>query len=267
MWTSSASASRLAARRQLLDGQIDLVGDEEVQAEDVVRRLARAPAIDPRAVAQLVALPRLADRQADEQRDERGEQRRVRAHHARASRRAARSGTTRRRRPSGPARGGSARSTRARRRRRPPRWLTQCTRDRTSATASAGAADSPTRASTAQVDDVVAHVRDVGVARAPVSARICSYVSSLLGDALVHERDAELRGAVRSWSADVPRRQEADREAGALRPDDGDAVPDVERLALGAVARGCRTLPSVSTPSTSNSSSLTRAARAVRCRV
>ena len=49
---------------QLLDREIDLVGDEKVEAEDVVRRLARAPAIDPRAAAQLVALPRLADREA-----------------------------------------------------------------------------------------------------------------------------------------------------------------------------------------------------------
>ena len=67
------------ARRpaQLLDREIDLVGDEEVQAEDVVRRLARAAAVDPLAVPQLVALPGLADRQAGEQRDERGQQRRV----------------------------------------------------------------------------------------------------------------------------------------------------------------------------------------------
>ena len=65
---------------QLLDRQIDLVGDQEIEAEDVVRRLARAPAIDPLAVAQLVALPGLADGQAGEQRDERGEERRVRAH-------------------------------------------------------------------------------------------------------------------------------------------------------------------------------------------
>ena len=53
--------------RQLLDRRIDLVGDQEVEAEDVVRRLARAPAIDPAAVLQLVALPRLADRQAEQQ--------------------------------------------------------------------------------------------------------------------------------------------------------------------------------------------------------
>ena len=52
----------------------------EIQSENVVRRLARAPAIDPPAVAQLVALPGLADRQPGEQGHERGEQRRVRAH-------------------------------------------------------------------------------------------------------------------------------------------------------------------------------------------
>ena len=60
---------------QLLDREIDLVGDQEVEAEDVMRRLAGAAAVDPLAVAQLVALPRLADRQAGEQRDERREQR------------------------------------------------------------------------------------------------------------------------------------------------------------------------------------------------
>jgi len=65
---------------QLLDREIDLVGDQEIEAEDVVRRLARPPAVDPLAVTQLVALPGLADRQAREERDERGEQRRVRVH-------------------------------------------------------------------------------------------------------------------------------------------------------------------------------------------
>jgi hypothetical protein len=63
---------------QLLDREIDLVGDQEVEAEDVVRRLAGAPPIDPFAVAQLVSLPRLADGEAGEQRDQGGEQRRIR---------------------------------------------------------------------------------------------------------------------------------------------------------------------------------------------
>ena len=58
----AVDARRLA---QLLDRQVDLVGDEEIQAEHVVMRLARAAPIDPLAVAQLVALPRLADGQAE----------------------------------------------------------------------------------------------------------------------------------------------------------------------------------------------------------
>mgnify|MGYP003693768517 CR=1 FL=1 len=73
MCTSSASRVEAGGAAQLFDRQIDLVGDEEVQAEDVVRRFARAPPVDPLAVAQLVALPRLADRQPDEQRDQRRE--------------------------------------------------------------------------------------------------------------------------------------------------------------------------------------------------
>jgi hypothetical protein len=52
---------------ELLDRDIELVGDEEVQPEHVVLRIARAAAIDPFAVAQLVALPGLADGEAGEQ--------------------------------------------------------------------------------------------------------------------------------------------------------------------------------------------------------
>ena len=65
-------ARRLA---QLLDREVDLVGDEEVEAEHVVMRIARAAPIDPLAVAQLVALPGLADGQAGEQHQERGDER------------------------------------------------------------------------------------------------------------------------------------------------------------------------------------------------
>jgi hypothetical protein len=41
----AVEAGRLA---QFLDREIDLVGDQEIQPEDVVRRLARAAAVDPR---------------------------------------------------------------------------------------------------------------------------------------------------------------------------------------------------------------------------
>src|SRR5207249_1933840 len=65
---------------QLFDREIDLVRDEEVEAEDVMRRLPRAPAVDPFAVAKLVALPGLANRQAGQQRDERREERGIGGH-------------------------------------------------------------------------------------------------------------------------------------------------------------------------------------------
>jgi hypothetical protein len=65
---------------QRVDRQIDLIGDEKIEPEDVVRRLAGAPAIDPRPAAEFLPLPRFADRQPDEQRDECGEERRVSAH-------------------------------------------------------------------------------------------------------------------------------------------------------------------------------------------
>ena len=66
--------------RQLVDRAIDLVGDDEVEADDEVRRLARLAPIDPLAVAQLVPLPGLADGQAGQQRHQTDEQRSVKAH-------------------------------------------------------------------------------------------------------------------------------------------------------------------------------------------
>ena len=69
---------------QLLDRVIELVGDEEVQALDVVRRLPRLAAIDPAAFVQLVALPRLAGGQAEQEGDERGEQGEVVGYHGRS---------------------------------------------------------------------------------------------------------------------------------------------------------------------------------------
>src|SRR6185295_3398280 len=133
---------------QLLDRQVDLVRDQEVQPEDVVRRLARAAPVDPLAVAQLVAFPGLADGEPGEQREERGEQRRIRAHAG-----------------GSPASCGAARydassesqspcarrisSTSSRAAPAPPlHRLTKWTRLRTASTASAGAAARPARSST-----------------------------------------------------------------------------------------------------------------------
>ena len=60
---------------QLLDREIDLIRNEEIQADDVVQRLRHAAPIDQPARAQLVAFPRFPDRQSDEKRDQRGEER------------------------------------------------------------------------------------------------------------------------------------------------------------------------------------------------
>jgi len=67
-------AGRIGGLRQFVDRLIDLVGDQEVQAEHVVRGLARAAPIDPDAVLELVALPRLAHGEAGEQGDQTDEQ-------------------------------------------------------------------------------------------------------------------------------------------------------------------------------------------------
>ena len=60
--------------------EINLARHEEVQADDVVRRLSGLTPVDPAAVPQLVALPRLADDQAEQQREQRREQWQVVAH-------------------------------------------------------------------------------------------------------------------------------------------------------------------------------------------
>ena len=60
--------------RQLGNRKIDLVGDQKVEAEQVVGRLAGPSPVEPLSVAQLVAFPRLADGQPDEQGDERREE-------------------------------------------------------------------------------------------------------------------------------------------------------------------------------------------------
>ena len=66
--------------RQLVDGLIDLIGDHQVESDDEVRRFTRLPAVDPLTVAQLVALPGFADRQARQQRHQRNEHRQVHGH-------------------------------------------------------------------------------------------------------------------------------------------------------------------------------------------
>src|SRR5262249_2963995 len=75
-------AGRLRGLGQLLDRLIDRVRQEEVEAEHVVRRFARAAPIDPHAVLQLVALPRLADGETRQQGDEADEQREWRGDHS-----------------------------------------------------------------------------------------------------------------------------------------------------------------------------------------
>ena len=59
---------------ELFDRRIDLIRDEKIEAEHVVRRVARAPTIDPAAIPQLVALPGLADGETRQQRQQRTEE-------------------------------------------------------------------------------------------------------------------------------------------------------------------------------------------------
>src|SRR5687768_11059665 len=63
-------ACRLRGGAQLFDGLIDLIGDEEVEPQHVMRGLAGTAPIHPAAVLQLVPLPRLADDQAGQEREE-----------------------------------------------------------------------------------------------------------------------------------------------------------------------------------------------------
>ena len=65
-------AGELRRLGELVYRRVDLAGDEKIEAEDVMRRLAPAAAIDPAAVLELVALPCLADGEAREQRDQGG---------------------------------------------------------------------------------------------------------------------------------------------------------------------------------------------------
>src|SRR3990170_4803833 len=66
-------AGDVGGAAQLLDGTIDLVRNEEIESQHVVRRFPRAAPVDPFAVLELVAFPRLACGEADEQRYEHGE--------------------------------------------------------------------------------------------------------------------------------------------------------------------------------------------------
>ena len=49
--------------RKLVDGQIDLVGNQEVEAQDVVRRFTESAPIDPAAAPELVSFPGLSGRE------------------------------------------------------------------------------------------------------------------------------------------------------------------------------------------------------------
>src|SRR5262249_41771685 len=65
---------------ELVNRQVYLAGDEIVQTEDEVRRLANPAAIDPVPLDELVALPRLAGRQAGQQCDENRDEGPIRLH-------------------------------------------------------------------------------------------------------------------------------------------------------------------------------------------
>ena len=134
----------------------------------------------------------------------------------------------------------------------PGRSLTQCTRPRTSGAASAGAAENPTRAALAGPASRLP-CRRPAHRSAPCSGD--AFVRrQLVGNPLHDERDAQLRGSL-GVVAEARAESRPIRQPGALRPDHRGAVPDVERLGF-APSLCTRIVPSVNTPSTSNSSSL-----------
>ena len=175
-----------------------------------MRRLADAAAIDPAAFDELVALPRFAGGEADEQRDEHADER---------CRSPARS-VLEVRLTTSASHAPCARSTSstqlAHRAAAAGMRLTQCTRDRTSATASAGAADSPTRRAPAGP----AGRRPCTRPHRPVRPRPSSNVLerlALVRAALDHELDPELGRATRRRLR-RPAAQQPDLEPLALRP-------------------------------------------------
>ena len=147
---------------QLVDRQINLIRDQEVEAEQVVRRFARPAPIEELPVAQLVALPGLAHCEPHEQRDKPGEQRRILVHDfperepagrlMRAMLAAGAAGSSSPWDSMSPFQRPCARSTSSMRSRTAPspprRRLTKSTRDRISRAASEGQADKPARSTT-----------------------------------------------------------------------------------------------------------------------
>ena len=87
--------------------------------------------------------------------------------------------------------------------------------------------------STWQIEQVVAHVGDLGVLDPRVADDLL-VGRELALHALLDDADGELGRAVRR-RARRSRRQQPDGQPGALRPDDAGAVADVEALGLGAV--------------------------------
>ena len=196
-----------------------------------MRRLARAAPVEPLAVAQLVALPRLADGEPGQE----GEQRRRAA--ARSPFMRARALPDAKRSDDGvPAAlgaqdqfeqlpGGAAS---ARRRRDPVHALADL---RDGVGRRGGQAHARQHG---DVHDVIAHVGDFVVVQADVAHDFVVRLD-LARHALMHQRDAELRGALGRGGRHAGR-QQADLQPDALRPDHDDAVPDVELLAFAAVA-------------------------------
>ena len=153
-----------------------------------------------------------------------------------------------------PAPAARARSARARRRARRAAALTQCTarahfrgrvrgRGREARRGAAPAGPAGRRP-----------CRRPRASSSAASRRICSYAGQLVGRSLDDERDPELRGALRRGLRRA-RREQADPQAGALRPDDRRAVAGCGTPSTRCRRACSRMVPSVSTPSTSSSSS------------
>ena len=219
--------ARVEVRRlfELVDRQIHLTGDQVVETEDEVGRLADAAAIDPASFDELVALPRFAGRQTDEERDQDGDEEAGVLHRYLRCFFTWRSHWSRAR---------STSSTSSRTAPRPPPYrLTQCTRESTSSLASAGAADKADTSENRQVQQVVAHVCNLIVGQRSVLQQL-RVRRTFVRPGLDDELNPQFSGAMCRRERRAPA-QQAHVQPLLLRPDERRPIADRERLGFPAV--------------------------------
>ena len=191
-----------------------------------MRRLTHAAPVDPPALDELVALPRLAAGQADQQREQDAEEESVAVH---AWLRSDSRCTTASHRP----RARSTSSMNSRTAPRPPGCrLTQCdARPHFGRRVGRRRREAHARQHR-QVDQVVAHVGHLCVASDPRSARISSIGRTLVGPPCDHELDAQFGRPARRRPRTRRPLSKPDLQALPPRPDQRRAVADGERLDL-----------------------------------